>query len=69
MNIFVNYKTTKLYVEYLLTLPEDQKEIFSEKVKEKFFQKVTSDIDLDSYKITVEDLKTIINGQNENNLK
>lgn len=60
MNIFQNYKATKRYLEILDNLEgEDQKKRFGAMVKAKFYDKVTSDEELDAYTITESDLDKI----------
>jgi hypothetical protein len=63
MNIFENYKATKLYVERLNELEKcpnpEMAKIFSNNIKKLFQTKVTSDKELESYKITEEDVQRV----------
>jgi hypothetical protein len=63
MNIFENYKATKLYIELLDGFENDENEaladLYRNRIKEYFLEKVNSDVDLDSYKISVEEVQHI----------
>jgi len=59
MNIFQNYKATRYYLQILDSLDVNKRKEFSAMVRAKFFDKVTSDVELEDYLITEEDLDKI----------
>lgn len=58
--MFDSYKTTKYYVDYIEGCNEEQRDILSKEVKDFFFRKVESEMELDIYKITLKELEEII---------
>lgn len=61
MNIFENYKATRAFIDFSNTLNDEDRKDFTTEVKKKFYSKVTSDEELESYKITVGDLEDLQN--------
>lgn len=59
MNIFQNYRATKYYLEILESLDPSLRAKFTIMVKAKFYEKVTGDEELESYKITEKDLEAL----------
>ena len=59
MNIFENYKTTKYFVETINDMNYEDRTDFTNLVKRKFHEKVTSDEELESYMITIQDLELL----------
>ena len=59
MNIFENYKATKYFVDIVSEMNDEDWTDFTNLVKRRFHKKVTSDEELESYKLTVEDLELL----------
>jgi len=59
MNIFVDRKTQKFFSELSNSLEGKEKNKFTKAVKKTFDEKITSELDLPTYKLTSADLKRI----------
>lgn len=59
MNIFDNYKATQFFIATLDAIDPARQSEWSKLVKDKFQEKVQSDVELENYKITLADLQDL----------